>query len=620
MSANKPSKQSPAQSATGSSSKTAAKFTGEVGQASLVLKPEQVAATLTLTAAQLNTRVGDIAGNVALIKQAWQQAQDEGSDLVITPELSITGYPLEDLVENPDLIAAAAKGLEALIAHSKTMDAAILVGLPVIGATDNQGRNIYNAAVLIEKGEVKQTIRKQHLPNYDVFDEERNFAHGQPHQPIAFRGCKIGFMICEDTWYPDVSRQLAQEGAQVLVSMNASPFHQTKFEQRLDTVIRERVIETGLPLLYVNQVGGQDEIVFDGASVALNANLQQAYQGRMFETGLDHVTLDVPQQGHAQFRRGLMAPVPSGLERTWRALVQGLKDYMAKIGQTEVVLGMSGGIDSAVVAAIAADALGGDKVHLISMPSKFTESISNTDAYDAADMLGASIFQKPIENVVQSLRDLFNDDVVVEPNFVPPAAGSKDVSDENLQARARGTIIMRYSNKFNWLPLSTGNKSEVSVGYCTLYGDMNGGFNPLKDVYKTLVKDLAKWRNVNYPDGLLGPKGPVMPDRIITRPPSAELSAGQKDTDSLPEYPVLDTILQAYVENEKSMDEIVKDTGFDRGLIESMIAKVDIAEYKRRQACPGVKITERSFGRGRRYPIARPTTPSMLKKLSALTL
>lgn len=590
----------------------------DAGERQVFLKPEDVKTTLTLTSAQINTRVGDIEGNVALIEEAWATAQKEGSDLLITPELSITGYPLEDLVENPELIAAAQKGLDYLLEKSKTMDTALIVGLPVRGAKDGQGRNIYNAAVLIEKGEVKQHIRKQHLPNYDVFDEERNFAHGPQHEPVMFRGCKVGMLICEDTWYPDVARHLAQEGAQVLISINASPFHQTKYEQRMNDVLRERVIETGLPLIYVNQVGGQDEIVFDGASVALNANLQQAYQGPMFESSLDHVRLDVPVQGAAQFQRGLMAPVYSGLERTWRALVQGLKDYMRKIDQTEVVLGMSGGIDSAVVAAIAADALGGDKVHLISMPSKFTENISNTDAYAAAAMLGSPIFQKPIEPVVQSLRDLFNDDTALVPGHKPLPAGSKDVSDENLQARARGTIIMRYSNKFGWLPLSTGNKSEVSVGYCTLYGDMNGGFNPLKDVYKTLVRDLATWRNANYPQGLMGPKGPVMPERIITRPPSAELSAGQKDTDSLPEYPVLDKILTAYVEDDKSVADIVRDTGFDQKLIESMIAKVDLAEYKRRQACPGVKITERSFGRGRRYPIARPNAVVMARGAAKL--
>lgn len=578
-----------------------------------MLEQNEVKTTLKLTSAQLDTRVGDIAGNVALIEEAWDKAEKEGSDLVITPELSITGYPLEDLVENPDLITSANAGLERLLEKSKTMKSGILAGLPEKGATDERGRNIYNAAVLIENGEIKQTIRKQHLPNYDVFDEERNFAQGAPHTPVKFRGAKLGILICEDTWFPDVSKHLAEEGAQVLISMNSSPFHQTKFEMRLEDVVKERVVETGLPMLYVNQVGGQDEVVFDGASFALNASLQQPYQAKMFDTGLDHLELDVPAEGHAQFRKAVRHDVPDCMERTWRALVCGTKAYIQKIGMKKVVLGMSGGIDSAVVAAIAADAIGGNNVNLIGMPSKFTEDMSNEDAVKAAAMLGARIFFKPIEKVVQSLRDLFNDDAALVPEYEAPEEGAKDVSDENLQARARGTIVMRYSGKFGWLPLSTGNKSEVSVGYCTLYGDMNGGFNPLKDVPKTLVYALAEWRNKNVPEGLAGPKGPVMPERIITRPPSAELAEDQQDTDSLPEYDVLDTILEAYVEQDESISKTVEKTGYQRDLIESMIAKVDLAEFKRRQACPGVKITERSFGRGRRYPIARPNTPTMLR-------
>ena len=562
-----------------------------------ILDEADVKTRLLFVPAQINTRIGDIEGNVDKIMQVWRASSD--ADLVITPELSITGYPLEDLVESPDLLEAANNALHYLVEQSKSIEAAILVGLPMKGAKDEYGRDIYNGAVLIENGKILQKIRKQHLPNYDVFDEVRNFAKGTPHDPVDFRGTKLGIMICEDTWHQNVSGYLAQEGAQVLISMNSSPYASDKFEYRMDQVVRERVLETGLPMIYLNQVGGQDEIVFDGGSFAMNPDLRVQYQAPMYEENDPYLPVYFPEDGHGAFAKSVVYDVPCTMERDYMALVHGLRDYCAKIGVKEVVLGMSGGLDSALVAAIAADALGGQNVHLIGMPSKFTADMSNEDAVIAAEMLGADIKFIPIEDMVNTMRGSFNDKSV-------------GTADENLQARLRGTTIMWHSNMYGWLPLSTGNKSEVAVGYCTLYGDMNGGFNPLKDVYKTKAKAMAIWRNANVPFGVLGPKGAVMPERIYTRPPSAELAEGQEDTNSLPPYERLDPLLQGYIEDNLSIDDIAHKTGEDKSLVESIVSKVDIAEFKRRQACPGVKITERSFGRGRRYPIARMITADMI--------
>lgn len=572
-----------------------------------VLEDIQVQGHINIYAAQLNTRVGDIQSNVQKILENWTKADLQNADLLVTPELSITGYPLEDLVENPDLLEAAQSALDLLIEASKHHNAAILVGLPMKGAQDQYGRDIYNSAVLIENGKILQKIRKQHLPNHDVFDEVRNFAKGSPHDPVEFRGCKLGIMICEDTWHKDVSSYLAQEGAQVLISMNASPYESGKLEQRIENIVRERVVETGLPLLYVNQVGGQDEIVFDGASFAMNANLLPIYQDKHFESSGQMLKLRYPREGHAAFDISRRETIPCHNERDYCALVTGLRDYMTKTNHKKVVLGMSGGLDSALVAAIATDAIGGENVHLISLPSRFTANISNEDAYIAANLMGAHIKQAPIEDALQSLRATFDE-------------ASYGVADENIQARLRGTIIMWHANMHGHLPLSTGNKSEISVGYCTLYGDMNGGFNPLKDVWKTRAYELAKWRNAHKPAGVLGPEGPIMPERIYTRPPSAELAEGQEDSQSLPPYERLDPILKAYIEHHAALKDIAAQSGEDEKLVADIINKVDKSEFKRRQACPGVKISPRSFGRGRRYPIARPDTGRMLRRVNRMKL
>lgn len=569
---------------------------------------------LRIASAQLNTKVGDVASNVRKIVQAWDNAEQRGCDLVVTPELSISGYPLEDLIENPDLLDSCHKAIEILIEESKKRTSAIIVGAPYKGARLEDGRNVYNTALLIDAGEIKHFIQKQHLPTYDVFDEKRNNAEGPKTDPVEFRGVKLGMMICEDTWFPDVAKDLTQKGAQMIVSINSSPFVQGKQQKRLDTVLRARASETSLPVLYVCQVGGQDEVVFDGASMAVNADGALMYAGPAFEESLDVLEIEAHKNLPAKILSGAPIHQPlEDMESVWKALVTGTRDYLHKnFGlNKEVVLGMSGGIDSALVAAIAADAIGAEKVHLVSMPYRFTSEGTRNDARKAAEMLGAPFEELPIVESVEATQR------TLAAHFNPQ---SNEVANENLQARTRGTILMHISNEHHWLVLSTGNKSEVSVGYCTLYGDMNGGFNPLKDVRKTLAFKLAEWRNHNWPDGLNGPKGPVMPETIITRPPSAELAENQVDSNSLPEYDVLDKILEAYVEQDMSLSKIAENTGFESDLIESVVQKVDIAEFKRRQACPGVKITPRSFGKGRRVPISRPTTPAMVSGINSLSL
>jgi NAD+ synthase len=564
--------------------------------------------SLSIAAAQINTKVGDVAGNIGKIIGAWKKAEAEGADLVVTPELSMTGYPLEDLVNNPELLQAAEEGYAQLLQFSKTMKSAILVGRPFAFT----GGKPFNTAMLIENGMTRGFNAKHNLPNYDVFDEKRNFISNARPMAIEFRGVKIGVPICEDTWFPKVSAELAAQGAQVLISMNASPFVADKIYKREKEVVGRRVAETGLPMLYVNQVGGQDEVVFDGGSMAVNADGRLAYRAKMFAEGADLLKLDIDAAGKASFAPSAVAPVPGGMEQMWMALVTGTRDYLAKTGHTEVVLGMSGGIDSAVVAAIAADAIGPENVYLVSMPYKFSSKGTRDDARDAARMLGAPFEELPIQEAVEGLRKALGK------HFNPASRGT---ANENDQARVRGQILMHISNDHpGRLVLSTGNKSEMSVGYCTLYGDMDGGFNPLKDVYKTTVRALAKWRNANCPAGVKGPAGPVMPDTIITRPPSAELADNQTDEQHLMPYEQLDAILQRYVEHDMAIADIAKETGIAKSEVERMVAKVDMAEFKRQQACPGVKITERAFGRGRRFPISRPTLIRMKDDLGGLKL
>lgn len=536
--------------------------------------------------AQLNPVVGDIAGNLQKAVAARREAMTSGADLIVFSELFLVGYPPEDLVLKPAFQRAVDEALRELARQTADGGPAILIGAP-----QGQDGRLYNAVLCLDQGEVKARRFKRHLPNYGVFDEPRVFSPGDMPTPMDVRGVKIGAPICEDIWFSDVVAALEKAGAEILLVPNGSPYDADKFGARIE-LSRDRVTETGLPLAYVNQLGGQDELVFDGGSFVLNRDKTLALQMPIWQEG---VTLTDWLKDASGWRceTGTLAPVETGLESIYLAVVQGLRDYVRKNRFPGVVLGLSGGIDSALVAAIAADALGPDKVHCIMLPYRYTSSESLSDAQACAKMIGAKYDVVPIEKPVAGFTD------ALSAMFEGTQAG---VTEENLQSRTRGVILMAVSNKFGSLLLTTGNKSEVSAGYATLYGDMNGGFNPIKDIYKTKVFELSRWRNAHRPKGCLGPDGAVMPERIITRPPSAELRPDQKDEDSLPPYPVLDEILECLVEKEMAVREIVA-MGHDRALVKRVEHLLYLSEYKRRQAAPGVKITSRNFGRDRRYPI-----------------
>lgn len=535
--------------------------------------------------AQLNPVVGDLAGNAAKVRAAYATATEASADLIVFPELFLNGYPPEDLVLKPAFQQATMDHLEALAADC-TGGPAVLIG--TIWAEKGK---VYNAVAMFDGG-VIQTVRlKVDLPNYGVFDEKRVFDVGPLPGPIDVRGVRIGAPICEDIWDIEIVETLAETGAEILVSLNGSPFDWTKPDQRMNVVVA-RVVESGLPIAYLNQVGGQDELVFDGASFVLNSDRQLAVQMPAWRETIGitdwHLDGDI-----WACRRSDIAPVVEGPAAAYAACVLGLKDYVEKNKFPGVVLGLSGGIDSALVAAMATDALGADRVHAIMLPSRFTSDDSLADAAACAGALGLRYDKIAIEPAVSamnwSLKDLFE-------------GTQPDITEENLQSRIRGTILMAISNKFGAMVVTTGNKSEMSVGYATLYGDMNGGFNPIKDLYKTEVYDLARWRNAHRPEGALGPSGVVIPERIISKAPTAELRDNQTDQDSLPPYDVLDAILRAFVEKERSLLEIVAD-GYDVETVRKVERLLYIAEYKRRQAAPGVKISARNFGRDRRYPI-----------------
>ena len=552
-------------------------------------------ARIIISFAQFNAVVGDITGNAARVLEATERARREGADLVVLPELFIAGYPPEDLVLRPSFVRACMEAVED-IAERAAGGPAILVGSPW-----RDGTRLHNSVLLLEGGRIAAIRHKHDLPNYGVFDEKRVFDPGPLPEPLEFLGVRLGVPVCEDIWTPEVTAHLKARGAQALIVPNGSPFEEEKHDTRLELVER-RVGETGLPLAYLNLVGGQDELVFDGGSFALNpgsggrdgltcADLAWRLEG--FTEDFATVTLEQEADGW-RFGRGPCHPHPEGADAIWRACVLGTRDYVRKNRFPGVVLGLSGGIDSALVAAIAVDALGAEGVHCVMLPFEYTSSESLEDAEAAARLLGVRYdvvpIHAPVRGFHEALADLF-------------AGTEMGVTEENLQSRSRGTIIMAISNKFGSLVLTTGNKSEMAVGYATLYGDMNGGFNPIKDVYKTQVYELARMRNERRPDGCLGPDGPVMPERIITKPPSAELKPEQTDQDTLPPYDVLDTILHGLIEEELPVREIVARHGCDPALVARVQNMLYIAEYKRRQAAPGVKITRRNFGRDRRYPI-----------------
>ncbi len=545
---------------------------------------------LSIALAQLNPTVGDLAGNAQRAFEAWQTARQGAADLVLFPELFITGYPPEDLILKPAFQEAAMVAVRALAQRCSEAGEgpALLMGTPW-----RQDGAVFNAVALLEAGQVAALRYKVDLPNYGVFDEKRVFRAGPPPAPITFRGVRLGVPVCEDIWTPAVTAGLAQAGTDLFLVANGSPFSRRKYGERLRRA-RARVTESGRPLVYVNQLGGQDELVFDGASFVLNPDASLAAQ---LPAWREAVVVTRWQSGAAGWTAAPgphEAPADGETEAAWyQACVLGLRDYVEKNRFPGVVLGLSGGIDSALVAAIAVDALGAERVHCVMLPYTYTSDASLRDAQDCARLLGVAYDTVPIHGpvaaVTEALAEMF-------------AGRDADVTEENIQSRLRGLILMAISNKLGALVITTGNKSEMSVGYATLYGDMNGGFNPIKDLYKTQVFALARWRNAHRPEIGRGPTGEVIPENIIHKPPTAELRAGQTDQDSLPPYEVLDDILHALVEEELSVREIVE-RGHEADLVRRVAHLLYVAEYKRRQAAPGVKISERDFGRDRRYPI-----------------
>ncbi len=542
---------------------------------------------MRIALAQTNPTVGAISGNLALIRAARSRAAEQGADLVVFSELVLCGYPPEDLVLKPLLMAAVESALAELAADTADGGPAVLVGAPI----RVEGK-LHNAAILLDAGR-QQAVRLKHdLPNYGVFDEKRVFTAGPLPGPIPFRGVRLGVMICEDMWSGDVTECLQESGAEALVVINGSPWDPRNSQSRMAEAVA-RVVESGLPLIYVNQIGGQDELVFDGASFVLNADRSLKARLASWHPDLQVTEWARGDDGKLACVEGVIAPLPDGLRAIYQALVTGLQDYVGKNGFPGVILGLSGGIDSALAAAIAVDALGPEKVRAVMMPSPYTSQDSLEDAAEVARLLDIRLDSVSIEPAMAAFQTM----------LAPLFAGTEPgVTEENVQSRARGVTLMALSNKFGHMVLSTGNKSELSVGYATLYGDMCGGFAVLKDVYKTTVFALCSWRNGHRPAGMYGPEKRVMPDRVITKPPTAELKPNQTDQDSLPPYEDLDAILACLVEDDLSVvDAVAK--GHDRATVERVWRMLDRAEYKRRQGAPGPKITHRQFNRERRYPI-----------------
>ncbi len=541
--------------------------------------------TLSICIAQTSQRVGGLSENADAMLALRSDAV--GADLVVFPEMQLIGYPAEDLVQKPALAARAAVELERMALATADGGSAMLVG-----TLHRDGDRLYNAVALLEGGKIAALRFKHELPNYGTFDEKRHFTAGPMPEPILFKGVRIGVPICEDIWFPDVCAHLHAQGAEILISLNGSPYEIDKDDLRSSTVVGARVAETGLPLVYLNRVGGQDELVFDGASFVLNGDGSCAHQLPDWEeqSVMTHWTRGVAGWVCAQGPVATLDPHPGDI---YHAMVVGLRDYVNVNRFSGVVLGLSGGIDSAICAAIAADALGPDRVWCVMLPSRFTSQASLDDAAACAKMIGCRLDTISIAPAVDAF------DAMLSGSF---ADKDVDITEENIQSRARGVTLMALSNKFGPMLITTGNKSEMSVGYATIYGDMAGGYNPIKDAYKMTVFAIARWRNAHKPRLGLGPDGPVMPGSIITKPPSAELRPDQKDSDSLPDYPILDPILMGLVEEELSVDEVAA-RGFDRDTVARIERLLCTAEYKRRQAPPGVKLGKKNFGRDRRYPI-----------------
>jgi|Deesub1362A_J573_1020465.scaffolds.fasta_scaffold06467_1 NAD+ synthase (glutamine-hydrolysing) len=565
--------------------------------------------SIRIALCQINPTVGDLSGNTEKILSFIKRARKKAVDIVVFPELATTGYPPEDLLLKPQFIEDNLKSLKQIVDGSGEI-------ITIVGFVD-RGEGLYNAAAIISDRRLIDVYHKRHLPNYGVFDEYRYFVRGRRFPVYSINGLRFGVNICEDIWHEHgPARIQAMNGAEMIININASPYHMGKISLR-EEIVRKRVQECGVPIVYVNMVGGQDEIVFDGGSFVLDENGEVVVRGRQFKEEIIYVDIEVmakgrtagkrraglsrmlrddesidnvrvpwkPRRGRVAIKRS-MARLLSGMEEVYSALILGTKDYVHKNGFNGVVIGMSGGVDSSLVATIAVDALGRDNVHGIFMPSRYTSRESYEDAFTHAENLGIKLLTIPIDGIFRAyLRSLSEYFKGTEPG----------VTEENIQARIRGNILMAFSNKFGWLVLTTGNKSEMSVGYATLYGDMAGGFAVIKDVPKTMVYELCKWRNKKEGRALI-------PERVLWKDPSAELKPDQKDTDTLPPYPVLDPILKAYVEEDKSFREILN-MGCDIACAQKVISMVDHSEYKRRQAPPGIKITPRAFGKDRRFPI-----------------
>jgi NAD+ synthase len=542
--------------------------------------------TLIIALAQLNPVLGDITGNVAKMRAARADAALKSADLVVFTELFVAGYPPEDLVRKPAFANACRVAAEAFAAETADGGPGV-----IFGTVWPEGDKVYNAAVIADGGRILGVRFKVDLPNYGVFDEKRVFDAGPLPGPVLFRGARIGVPICEDIWQDEVCECLQESGAELLISPNGSPFDWPKPDKRMNVAVA-RVTETGLPLIYVNQLGGQDELVFDGASFVLNADRSLAVQMPAWREAIALTRWTRSASGWV-CATGERAILPEGDASAYHACMLGVRDYVTKNGFPGVVLGLSGGVDSAIVAALAVDALGPDRVHCVMLPYKFTAEDSLKDAADCAKALGCRYDSIAIAPAVEGIYAM---------TAAVFAGRPRDIAEENVQSRVRGTTLMAISNKLGSMLLTTGNKSEMSVGYATIYGDMNGGFNPIKDLYKMEVYRLCRWRNAHVPDGGKGPAGVVIPVNIITKAPTAELRENQKDQDSLPPYEVLDDILTCLVEHEMPLAKIIA-RGHARDTVERINRLLNLAEYKRRQAAPGVKISERNFGRDRRYPI-----------------
>ena len=548
--------------------------------------PHHSADRFRITLAQLNPVVGDIAGNASKARIAWAAAKDAKADMLALPEMFILGYNAQDLVTKPAVQAACLAAITELAAECAD-GPAIGIGGPLV-----EDGKLYNAFFICRGGKITSKSLKHHLPNEDVFDEVRVFDSGPLGGPYSVGNTRIGSPICEDAWHEDVTETLEETGAEFLLVPNGSPYYRGKFDVRMSQMV-SRVVETGLPLIYLNMVGGQDDQVFDGGSFALNPGGALAVQMPVFDEGLAHVDLARTPQGW-RVEQGDKAIIPGQFAQDYRVCVQALRDYMGKTGFKKVLLGMSGGVDSAIVATIAVDALGPENVRCVMLPSEYTSEESLEDAKDCATRLGARYDFVPISEGRQAITN------TLAPLFEGTEA---DVTEENIQSRLRGLLLMALSNKFGEMLLTTGNKSEVAVGYATIYGDMAGGYNPIKDMYKTRVFEVCRWRNENHLPWMMGPAGEVIPTNIIDKPPTAELRPDQKDSDSLPDYPELDAILTMLVDDEASVADCVA-AGFDRATVKRVEHLLYISEYKRFQSAPGTRLSRRAFWLDRRYPIA----------------